>query len=237
MMMSRRGFCAGGVVAMTTALAGCASDMQGPLLQNIFESGPHPKWAGRTIDRPNYDAIYAAYGGEKYPIAAFDYHQVDQQFLRQVVEFKGIAAPGTIIVDPRSCHLYFVDSKDRATRYGVGVGREGFAWAGEAKINMKHDWPDWVPPPEMVQREPDIVSQLEKTPRGLGVRGGPRSPLGARAMYLYGDGRDLGYRIHGTTEPETIGTYVSSGCIRMCNQDIVNLYPRVSLGTRVVVIG
>jgi lipoprotein-anchoring transpeptidase ErfK/SrfK len=236
-MISRRGFCALGAAALTSALAGCSGPTSDTFMSDVLEPEARRDWEGRTLGHSNYNEIYAAYMGEEFPVLAFNYHQVDQKFLRQTVAYRGDAQPGTIIIDPRSRHLYFIDARDRATRYGVGVGREGFAWHGEAKINMKHDWPDWVPPPEMVRRQPEIVSELEKTPRGLGVRGGPRSPLGARAMYLFGDGRDLGYRIHGTTEPETIGTYVSSGCIRMCNQDIINLYPRVSLGTRVLVLG
>lgn len=112
----------------------------------------------------------------------------------------------------------------------MGVGREGFGWSGEAHVNMKRNWPDWIPPREMIERSPEIVAQLERTSRGLGVPGGQRSPLGARAMYLFGDGRDLGYRIHGTTEPETVGTNVSSGCIRMINQDMFTRVRRSERG-------
>ena len=144
--------------------------------------------------------------------------------------------PGSIVVDPGSYHLYLVESQGVATRYGVGVGKEGFGWSGSARINMKRDWPDWVPPQEMIERDPQIRAQLEPTPRGLGVRGGPKSPLGARTLYLFGEGRDLGYRIHGTIEPYTVGTNVSSGCIRMINQDIIHLYARVALGTPVTVL-
>jgi lipoprotein-anchoring transpeptidase ErfK/SrfK len=116
------------------------------------------------------------------------------------------------------------------------VGREGFGWSGTAKINMRRSWPDWVPPKEMVARDPEIRSQLVATSRGPGVPGGPTSPLGARAMYLFADGRDTGYRIHGTAEPETIGTNVSSGCIRMVNQDVIHLYQRAPEGTQVIVL-
>src|SRR5262249_22175964 len=142
----------------------------------------------------------------------------------------------SIVIDTSHKYLYFVELPGRATRYGVGVGKEGFAWSGTAQINMKRDWPDWVPPREMIARTPEIVSELEHTPRGLGVMGGPKSPLGARAMYLFGDHHDLGYRIHGTLEPETMGTNVSSGCIRMINQDIVHLYTRAAIGTPVTVL-
>ena len=191
-----------------------------------------------TLERPDYRAIYAGFSGEEFPVQPFDYSQVDPTFLRQIVAYRGSERPGTIVVVPKDRMMYFVEPGARATRYGVGVGREGFAWAGQAQINMRRNWPDWIPPHEMVERDPGIRSQLEKTPRGEGVPGGPRSPLGARAMYLYGlNGGDLGYRIHGTTEPETIGTNVSSGCVRMVNQDIIHLYSRTPAGSHVVVMG
>ena len=223
---------------MAAALAGCAggSDRGLPTFDGLGGFFDEGRRAGETLSTPDYHAIYGAYRGEEYPIAAFDYAGVDPQYLRQDVVYPGSESAGTIVIDPSSRHLYFVDAGKRATRYGVGVGREGFAWSGRAQINMKRNWPDWIPPAEMVARLPDIRSQLVKTARGQGVPGGTRSPLGARAMYLFGDGRDLGYRIHGTTEPETIGTQVSSGCIRMVNQDIVHLYARASLGTKVVVL-
>ena len=193
--------------------------------------------AGDTLERPDYKAVYGPYRGEEFAINGFNYRQVDDRYLRQEVLYPGPELAGTIVVDPASRQLYFVEPGSRATRYGVGVGREGFAWSGRAQINMKRNWPDWIPPAEMVARSPDIQSQLVRTSRGMGVPGGSKSPLGARAMYLFGDGRDLGYRIHGTLEPETIGTEVSSGCIRMVNQDMVHLYARAPLGTKVVVLG
>lgn len=235
----RRRILTGGSALIAASLGGCASgtgvlpDMGG-LGGSVFASGDR---SGETVERPDYVAVYGDYRGESFPIGAFDYRQVDPRFLRQEVSYPGPELAGTIVVDPASRQLYFVEPGKRATRYGVGVGREGFAWSGRAQINMKRNWPDWVPPAEMVARLPDIRSQLVRTPRGMGVPGGTRSPLGARAMYLFGDGRDLGYRIHGTTEPETIGTDVSSGCIRMVDQDIVHLYARAPLGTKVVVLG
>ncbi|MDE2362409.1 MAG: L,D-transpeptidase [Hyphomicrobiales bacterium] len=233
-MISRRLFCVSAAAGFGGALSACSGP--GPL--SLDESRPRPELAARTLGRPDYNAIYGEYAGEQFDIKAFDYRQVDPRWLRQTVQWRGPEGPGAIIVDPANKHLYFTESPGQATRYGVGVGREGFGWTGLAQINMKRSWPDWVPPQEMVQRSPEIVAQLEKTPRGLGVRGGPRSPLGARAMYLFSDGggHDLGYRIHGTTEPETIGTNVSSGCIRMVNQDIVHLFTRAAVGTKVTVL-
>lgn len=233
--LDRRYVLMGGAVATAGALSGCASGSRDmPSFGGLF--GDAGTEAGGTIGRPDYKAVYGGYEGEKYPVLAFDYRQVDPMFLRQVVAYAGPAKPGSIIVDPKSRFLYFVEPGRQATRYGVGVGREGFAWSGNARINMRRSWPDWVPPHEMVARDPEIRSQLERTSRGEGVPGGPRSPLGARAMYLYGSVGDLGYRIHGTTEPETIGTNVSSGCIRMVNQDIIHLYGRAPAGTDVTVL-
>jgi lipoprotein-anchoring transpeptidase ErfK/SrfK len=120
--------------------------------------------------------------------------------------------------------------------YGVGVGRQGFGWTGTATIHDKQEWPDWYPPKEMIARQPDLRRALTELRSGLGMHGGPRNPLGARAMYLWQGNKDTLYRIHGTIEPWTIGKSVSSGCIRMINQDAVDLYGRVRVGTRVVVL-
>ena len=235
-MISRRLFFAGSSSALVTALSGCSS--LGPLTMGDEDKGHTGQLMSRTLERPDYRAVYGEYAGEPFAIRAFDYGQVDPRYLRQTVEYRGREPTGTIIVDPGAKHLYFTESPGRATRYGVGVGREGFLWNGRAQINLKRSWPDWVPPREMIERSPEIKAQLSQTSRGLGVPGGPKSPLGARAMYLFSDGggHDLGYRIHGTTEPETVGTNVSSGCIRMINQDIVHLFTRASVGTKVLVL-
>jgi lipoprotein-anchoring transpeptidase ErfK/SrfK len=148
---------------------------------------------------------------------------VDPQYQRQVVAYRGSHKPGTIIIDTPSRFLYLVQSGGTAIRYGIGVGRPGFTWAGMKTVSMKREWPDWRPPPEMLKRRPDLPRYME---------GGPDNPLGARALYL---GSSL-YRIHGTNEPHTIGRAVSSGCIRMLNEDVVDLYNRVKVGTPVVVI-
>jgi lipoprotein-anchoring transpeptidase ErfK/SrfK len=142
---------------------------------------------------------------------------------RQIVSFTGSQAPGTIIVNTTKRKLYYVLPGGRAVQYSVGVGREGFQWAGTQTITNKQEWPDWRPPEEMIKRRPDL-------PRYMA--GGPHNPLGARALYLGG----TLYRIHGSNEPETIGQAVSSGCIRMLNEDVVDLYNRVKVGTQVVVL-
>jgi lipoprotein-anchoring transpeptidase ErfK/SrfK len=144
-------------------------------------------------------------------------------FRRQVVNYRTSEAPGTIIVDTPNTYLYLVMPGGKAMRYGIGVGREGFTWSGVKTIERKAEWPDWTPPPEMIQRQPYL-------PRF--VAGGASNPLGARAMYLSGSV----YRIHGTNAPSTIGTQVSSGCIRMVNEDVMDLYSRVQVGTKVVVL-
>jgi lipoprotein-anchoring transpeptidase ErfK/SrfK len=142
---------------------------------------------------------------------------------RQVVNYVGHEAPGTIIVDTPNTYLYYVLGGGRAIRYGIGVGREGFTWSGVKTVERKAEWPDWVPPAEMIARQPYL-------PRFMA--GGPGNPLGARAMYIGG----TVYRIHGTNAPSTIGQKVSSGCIRMLNEDVTDLYSRVNVGTKVVVL-
>jgi len=145
-----------------------------------------------------------------------------EQFQRQAVFYRSQHPVGTIIIETAERHLYLIESETRALRYGIGVGRDGFTWAGLLQITRKSEWPDWVPPPEMIERQPYL-------PRFMA--GGPGNPLGARAMYL---GKTV-YRIHGTNAPETIGHAVSSGCFRLVNDDVVDLYDRVPLGTRVIV--
>jgi lipoprotein-anchoring transpeptidase ErfK/SrfK len=141
---------------------------------------------------------------------------------REIVSYSGRHAPGTIVVDTKERRLYFVMQDGKAMRYGVGVGRPGFEWSGSVAITRKQEWPTWTPPPQMLKRRPDL-------PRFMA--GGPENPMGARALYL---GSSL-YRIHGSNEPETIGQAVSSGCIRMVNDDVIDLFERARVGTRVVV--
>ncbi|MCC8958225.1 L,D-transpeptidase [Bradyrhizobium sp. Pear77] len=142
---------------------------------------------------------------------------------RQVVAYPTREAPGTVIIDTPHTYLYLVLGNGQAMRYGIGVGRDGFTWSGTQTITKKAEWPDWTPPPEMIARQPYL-------PRYMA--GGPGNPLGARAMYLGG----TVYRIHGTNAPETIGTHVSSGCLRLTNEDVTDLYSRVNVGTKVIVL-
>ena len=150
-------------------------------------------------------------------------YEAPAQFRRQLVAYNGSEAPGTIIIDTPNTFLYLVQPGGRAIRYGIGVGRDGFRWSGVQSITKKAEWPDWTPPAEMIARQPYL-------PRFMA--GGPTNPLGARAMYL---GNTI-YRIHGTNAPSTIGQRVSSGCIRLTNEDVIDLASRVNVGTKVVVI-
>jgi lipoprotein-anchoring transpeptidase ErfK/SrfK len=168
------------------------------------------------------DARFAALPPEEQPETG-PRKELPPQFRRTMVDYKTKEPPGTLIVDTQSTFLYLVLEKGKAMRYGIGVGREGFTWAGTERVSRMAEWPDWHPPEEMIERQPYL-------PRFMA--GGPGSPLGARALYL---GKTV-YRIHGTNQPSTIGTFVSSGCIRLTNEDVSDLYTRVKVGTRVVVL-
>lgn len=164
-----------------------------------------------------------------FPIESYA-DRLPEKFRRQQVTIGSEEPAGSIIVDPEHRYLYFILGEGQAIRYGVGVGREGFAWSGEATIGMKRRWPRWLPPEEMVLRD---VHASEWT---NGMPGGPKNPLGARALYLNSNGVDTLYRIHGTNDPSSIGKAMSSGCVRMLNEDVADLFERVKLGTRVVVL-
>lgn len=153
-----------------------------------------------------------------------------KKYLPQRVSFRGYA-PGTIVVDPRNHFLYLVESRTRARRYGVGVGKAGLTFKGTATISRKAKWPSWTPTQNMIRRSPEKYAKFAG-----GVPGGPTNPLGARALYLYKGKRDTYFRIHGTTQPASIGRSVSNGCIRMINEHVKDLYERVPLGARVVVL-
>jgi lipoprotein-anchoring transpeptidase ErfK/SrfK len=160
--------------------------------------------------------------GDEPGLIADDSIELPPEFQKQMVLYRTTEAPGTIIIATSERHLYVVQGNGRALRYGIGVGRDGFQWQGLLKISRKAEWPDWTPPPEMIARQPYL-------PRFMA--GGPGNPLGARAMYL---GTTV-YRIHGTNRPDTIGTAVSSGCFRLVNTDVADLYERVPLGAKVII--
>jgi len=172
---------------------------------------------------PSAHAQNAAGGDRPGYVPSEDEEQLDPKWEKTVVFYRTAEAPGTIIVNTNERFLYLILGAGRALRYGIGVGRDGFQWQGLLKITNKKEWPDWTPPPEMIARQPFL-------PRFMS--GGPGNPLGARALYL---GTTV-YRIHGTNEPQTIGTAVSSGCFRLTNPDVSDLYDRVPVGTKVIVL-
>lgn len=176
-------------------------------------------FAPPAIDVPQVQPVSMSFGES----ATVRNYRLDPEFLPAVIPYPSTEKPGTIIIDTESRHLYLIMGNNQALRYGVGVGRPGFEWAGVHHITRMAEWPDWTPPPEMLKRKPEL-------PRHMA--GGPDNPLGARALYL---GSTL-YRIHGSNEPWTIGTKVSSGCIRMRNEDVSDLYQRVSVGAKVIVL-
>lgn len=181
-----------------------------------FKSVPDPSMSARDRDF----------------IAKVPDFELDINFHRYEVDDPTGEQPGTIVVDTKSKHLYYVLPNKRAVRYGVATGSEAYGWTGTATIRRKAEWPHWTPPADMVQRWP----HLRPTAAAGGLNGGPDNPLGARALYLYDpQGRDTLYRIHGTNEPETIGRDASSGCIRMRNVDVIDLYTRVAMNTKVIV--
>jgi lipoprotein-anchoring transpeptidase ErfK/SrfK len=200
-------------------------------LTACIPSAPPPQQAARYID-PAYIAMYGPRPDEEHPLPATDLTEVDPRFLRREVAYYGREEPGTVVIDTAARYLYLVREGGRAIRYGIGVGKEGMAWSGRAHVGRKATWPRWTPTAAMIKREPE-----RNAPWAGGMPGGLKNPLGARALYLYdGSGRDMMYRIHGTTEPWSIGQAVSSGCIRMFNQDVIDLYSRVPVGSPVVVL-
>jgi lipoprotein-anchoring transpeptidase ErfK/SrfK len=211
------------------------SNMGGGFIEFLFgdgqqQSGRYQQQPPVYQQQPSY--YVPVYGAERpmapgYPqqLQAEDPTQrpFDPKYEKQLVDYSGREKAGTIIVDTPNKFLFLVEGNGKALRYGIGVGKPGFTWSGVKTVSAKKEWPDWTPPAEMLQRRPDLPRHME---------GGPQNPLGARAMYL---GSSL-YRIHGSNEPWTIGTNVSSGCIRMRNQDVIDLYGRVNVGAKVVVI-
>ena len=176
-----------------------------------------------------FTAEYGALTDAGYKLPSIPIEQVPSKFRRQVVTYQTAEQPGTIIVDTKEKFLYFVMENGKAMRYGIGVGREGFGWSGTARIAMKREWPIWTPPAEMIKRQPQLAKWAGGMPPGLD------NPLGARALYLFNKSGDTGYRLHGTPEWKSIGHAMSSGCIRLLNQDIIDLYNRTKTGAKVIV--
>ena len=208
------------------------SNMGGGFIEFLFGDGPtqgqryqqQPAYQQPAYQQqPSYQPRGPLLPPQQEEASETGHPAFNPKYEKQVVDYRGTESPGTIIVDTPNKFLFLVQGDGKALRYGIGVGRPGFTWSGVKTISAKKEWPDWTPPPEMLARRPDLPRHME---------GGPQNPLGARAMYL---GSSL-YRIHGSNEPWTIGTNVSSGCIRMRNEDVIDLYGRVNVGARVVVI-
>ena len=220
------------MIALLASALGTGAALAAPL-STTYQTQPQSNLGGGFIELlfgghpmapPDpYAARYQTARGEPPEWAEARSAEADPRYQRQVVAYQGTEQAGTIIIDTPRRFLFLVQENGHAVRYGIGVGRPGFTWAGVKEISSKREWPDWTPPPEMLKRRPDLPHHMA---------GGPENPLGARALYL---GSSL-YRIHGSNEPWTIGTAVSSGCIRMRNEDVIDLYGRVHVGTKVVVI-
>ncbi|WP_075290126.1 L,D-transpeptidase [Pararhizobium arenae] len=253
--LSRRKFLnLSGLAATSAVLAGCTSSMNTdrfreetrPYFRNPELEGRPPltgdEYLGRVgepapsglmPDTSRYAAIYGPMQDEGYSIPAVPYQQIDSRYYRQQVENPFGERPGTIIVDTGDRFLYLIQRDGTAMRYGVGIGREGFAWSGRGVIQWKQKWPRWKPPNEMVARQPHL--EPYSIANG-GMPPGLNNPLGARALYIFQNGEDTLYRLHGSPEWQSIGKAVSSGCVRLINQDIIDLYDRVPNKTPILVI-
>jgi lipoprotein-anchoring transpeptidase ErfK/SrfK len=213
------------------ALAGCASTSSDT---KTAEKEAAPAEAKTETVQLFGDEIYNAVTDRGYALPAIPVNRINPKFRRQTVNYSTTEAPGTVVVNTRERHLYYILPRGKAIRYGIGVGKAGFAWEGQSYVSWKQEWPKWHPPKEMAERKPDIAKYVD-----VGMGPGLSNPLGARAMYLFDDkGKDTLFRIHGTPEWASIGTAASSGCIRMINQDVIDLYSRVRPGraTKVIVI-
>ncbi|GAB2188295.1 L,D-transpeptidase [Roseibium sp. LAB1] len=218
--LTRRTFLAGTASLAGLAVSGCVSS------DGAQEPVP-------LSEDPAYLSMYRSMPTEQFPLPAINLKKVPERFYRQQVDYRTTEKVGTLVVDTSSFYLYLVQENGKAMRYGVGLGRAGFEWSGRAEIARKAEWPKWTPPDEMIEREPE----LEKWSwRNGGMPPGLENPLGARALYIFQDGRDTLYRLHGTAEYWTIGNAVSSGCVRLMNQDIIDLYGRVPVGSPIVVL-
>ena len=234
--LTRRHLLTLGAGAATLALAGCAS----PITTAQFRAQTSPEFrslgnrdsglAGRS---PLYDEMYGPKFDEEFPLPAIPYQEIDPIYLRQEVADPTGERPGTLIVDTNDKFLYLVRENGRALRYGVGIGREGFAWSGRAVVQWKRKWPKWTPPEDMIARQPELA--IWSAANG-GMPPGLENPLGARALYIFQNGEDTLYRLHGSPEYQSIGKAVSSGCVRLINQDVCDLYDRVPNRTAILVV-
>lgn len=211
-------------------LLGGAASLAALSLAGCVTSGPSSVASETTRIPPDVLAMYAAVPDEPFPIAAARIDLVPPEYWRQVVDDPTGERPGTLVVDTANRHLYLVQEGGKAMRYGVGIGRDGFTWSGRGVIQYKKAWPTWTPPSEMIVRQPELE------PYRNGMAPGIENPLGARALYIFQNGRDTIYRVHGATDERTIGKAISSGCVRLLNQDVIDLFQRVPSGSPIVVL-
>ena len=210
------------VVLAGAVVAGCQTSQQQAMRLDA-DGNPLPQIPSEFL------TMYGPVPDERFPIPAVDLTKIDPIYFRRQVDYVNPEPTGTIVVNTSEKFLYLTMPEGKAMRYGIGVGREGFEWGGRARIPFKRQWPTWTPPAEMIEREPELEQYRN------GMEPGLENPLGARALYLFEGGRDTLYRLHGTNEDWSIGREVSSGCIRLLNQDVIDLYNRVPNGTKVVV--
>jgi lipoprotein-anchoring transpeptidase ErfK/SrfK len=223
--LSRRGFLnAAALGAASIAVSACATTGPGPV------EPPPPTYVEPPL--ADYVTMYAAVSDGGFDLPAIPVDKIDPQFLRQIVPDPTGQKPGTIIVDTTGHFLYLVRPGGQAIRYGVGLGRAGFEWSGDAVVQWKQKWPKWTPPDEMIARQPELKPYSADNG---GMPGGLKNPLGARALYLFQGNVDTLYRLHGSPEWRSIGKSVSSGCVRLMNQDIIDLYDRVPSKSPVIV--
>lgn len=221
--MNRRQFLSGSAGLSTLALSGCAG------MQFVMPGRDDPPVPAVPY---NYRQTYGAMPQERFPIPAVDLSRVPERFWRREVRYRSPYPVGSVIVDTRSFFLHLVRENGMAIRYGVGLGRQGFEWSGRGVIQWKQAWPKWTPPDEMIERQPELAKWSADNG---GMPPGLDNPLGARALYIFQNGEDTLYRIHGSPEYWTIGKAVSSGCVRMINQDVIDLYNRVTNGAALIV--
>lgn len=210
-LLDRRSFLVGSAVGIgSLGLAGC-----------VTSDG---------MSRTEAAMMYGPLPNEKFPVPAADVSRLDPKYFRRTVRYESKDAPGTIVVDPSNYYVYRIEGDGNATRYGANVGRQGFLWSGEAYVGRKAEWPTWTPPKEMIKRQPEAAKYAGGMPGGLD------NPLGARTLYLYQNGAYTLYTIYSTIDPDTIGTNLTSGCTGLLTQDMMDLYDRTAVKTKVIVL-
>ena len=222
--LTRRAFLAGSAGLAAAGLSACSGLSIGSRTFDFGDILP-PQVS------PEYVNMYAALRDEPYPVPAVNLNKLRPSMVRREVDDPTGERPGTIVVETAERHLYLVLADGRALRYGIGVGRDGFRWSGRAVVGRKAQWPTWTPTSAMMDRQPETREFAGGMPPGI------NNPLGARALYIYRDGQDTFYRLHGTHEVWSIGQAVSSGCVRLLNQDVIDLYRRCPVGTPILVRG